>query len=227
MDTMTDRTHRVEAERALRESDERLEFLYSKIPTMLHSIDREGRIVQVSDRWLDALRYPREEIIGRKSVEFLTEESRRYSETVALPEFWRTGQARDVSYQFVRKDGDIVDVLLSAVVEPDRAGRPVRSLAVLTEVTDKRIAEALQRSKQEPEARTARSNLWRNPYGLTIRQLTVLRLVAAGKANKEIANELGISPLTVDKHVSNILGKLDATSRTEMGVRAVREGLVD
>ena len=97
MDTMTDRTDRVKAERALRESDERLEFLYSKIPTMLHSIDREGRIVQVSDRWLDALRYPREEIIGRKSVEFLTEESRRYSETVALPEFWRTGKARGVS----------------------------------------------------------------------------------------------------------------------------------
>ena len=94
---MSDRTDRVEAERALQNSEEHLQFLYARIPALVHAIDGEGRIVQVSDRWLDALRYPREEIIGRKSVEFLTEESRRYSETVALPEFWRTGKARGVS----------------------------------------------------------------------------------------------------------------------------------
>ena len=214
------------AGRALRESEERLEFLYSKIPAMLHSIDMDGRIVEVSDRWLETLRYPREEIIGRKCVEFLTEESRRYAETVALPEFWSTGEARNVAFQFVRKDGEIADVLLSAVAEPDREGRPARRLAVLTEVIDKRIAEALQRSMEETEARTAGSILWRNPYGLTVRELTVLRLVAAGKANKEIASELSISLLTVHKHVSNILGKMNATSRTEAGVRAVREGLL-
>ena len=226
MDTKTDRIDRGDADREPL-GDERLNLFHARIPAMIHSIDQEGRIVQVSDRWVEALRYPRDEIIGRKSVEFLTEDSRRYAETVTLPEFWRTGEARDVSYQFVRKDGEIADVLLSAVAEPDRAGLPARSLAVLTEVIDKRIAEALQRSKEEPGARTARSILWRNPYRLTIRQLTVLRLVAAGKANKEIAHELGISAATVHKHVSNILAKLGVTSRTEMGVRAVREGLVD
>ena len=211
---------------ALRESEERLEFLYSKIPAMLHSIDMDGRIVEVSDHWLEALGYPRGEIVGRKSVELLTEESRRYAETVALPEFWRTGVARNVSYKFVRKNGDIVDVLLSAVAEPDRAGRPARSLAVLTEVSDKRRAKALQRSKMEPEARLARATLWRKPYGLTRRELTVLSLAATGKTDKAIASELRISPNTVHQHVSNILLKMNATSRTEAGVRAVREGLL-
>lgn len=58
-------------------------------------------------------------------------------------------------------------------------------------------------------------------------ELTVLHQVAAGKADKEIASELGISPLTAQKHVATILGKMNATSRTDAGVRAVRQGLLD
>ena len=214
------------AARARRESEERLKFRYSKIPAMLHSIDMDGRIVEVSDHWLEVLGYPREEIVGRKSVEFLTKESRRYAETVALPEFWSTGEARNVSFQFVRKDGEIVDVLLSAVAEADRAGRSGRSLAVLTDVTTKGKVKEHHGAREEPEARAAPRVLREIPYGLTIRELTVLQLMATGKLDKQIAGELGISLLTVHKHVSNILGKMNAASRTAASVRAVREGLL-
>ena len=62
---------------------------------------------------------------------------------------------------------------------------------------------------------------------LTSRELDVLRLVGAGKANKEIAAELGISERTARTHVSNILGKLSLSSRTQAALWAVREGLVD
>jgi DNA-binding NarL/FixJ family response regulator len=61
---------------------------------------------------------------------------------------------------------------------------------------------------------------------LTTRELEVLRLVGAGKANKEIAAELSISERTARTHVSNILGKLGLTSRTQAALWAVREGLV-
>lgn len=64
-------------------------------------------------------------------------------------------------------------------------------------------------------------------YGLTFREFTVLHHVAAGRSDKEIGLELGISPLTVGKHVANILSKMEAVSRTEAGVRAEREGLLD
>jgi DNA-binding NarL/FixJ family response regulator len=64
-------------------------------------------------------------------------------------------------------------------------------------------------------------------YKLTFRELTVLYLVAAGMADKEIAFRLGISHRTVSKHVENILSKMGAMSRTEAGVRAIREGLVE
>jgi DNA-binding NarL/FixJ family response regulator len=62
---------------------------------------------------------------------------------------------------------------------------------------------------------------------LTSRELDVLRLVGAGKANKEIATELAISERTARTHVSNILGKLGLTSRTQAALWAVREGLAE
>jgi DNA-binding NarL/FixJ family response regulator len=62
---------------------------------------------------------------------------------------------------------------------------------------------------------------------LTSRELQVLRLVGAGKANKEIAAELSISDRTARTHVSNILRKLGLSSRTQAALWAAREGLVD
>jgi DNA-binding NarL/FixJ family response regulator len=62
-------------------------------------------------------------------------------------------------------------------------------------------------------------------FALTDREREVLQLVAAGKANKEIAAELNISERTARTHVSSILAKLGLTSRTQAALWAVREGL--
>ena len=59
--------------------------------------------------------------------------------------------------------------------------------------------------------------------GLTSREREVLRLLVAGRSNKEIAGALFISPKTASVHVSNILGKLGASSRTEAAAIAHRE----
>ena len=61
---------------------------------------------------------------------------------------------------------------------------------------------------------------------LTPRELEVLRMMADGAANKEIAWKLGISEHTVKFHVASILGKLDAGSRTEAVTRGLRSGLI-
>ena len=60
------------------------------------------------------------------------------------------------------------------------------------------------------------------PFGLTARELEVLRLVAAGRSNQQIATELFISPKTASVHVSNILGKLGVTNRVEAAFAAHR-----
>ena len=62
---------------------------------------------------------------------------------------------------------------------------------------------------------------------LTPRELEALRLLGAGKSNKEIAAELQISERTARTHVSNILGKLGLTSRTQAALWAVNKGLVE
>jgi DNA-binding NarL/FixJ family response regulator/tetratricopeptide (TPR) repeat protein len=64
-------------------------------------------------------------------------------------------------------------------------------------------------------------------HGLTGRELEVLRLVAAGRSNRDIANELFISPKTASVHVSNILGKLGAASRGEAAAQAHALRLLD
>jgi DNA-binding CsgD family transcriptional regulator len=64
------------------------------------------------------------------------------------------------------------------------------------------------------------------PGGLTTRQLMVLRLIATGKTNKEIAGELFVSERTIDRHVSNILAKLALPSRAAATAYAYENGLI-
>lgn len=72
-------------------------------------------------------------------------------------------------------------------------------------------------------AHPTRDQLTTDP--LTGRELEVLRLVAQGRSNREIAEKLVIAELTVSTHVSNILGKLHLASRTQAALFALREGL--
>lgn len=65
-----------------------------------------------------------------------------------------------------------------------------------------------------------------SPEQLTERETEVLRLMAQGQANKEIARSLNISEKTVKVHVSNILSKLGVQSRTQATLYAIRVGLV-
>lgn len=65
------------------------------------------------------------------------------------------------------------------------------------------------------------------PAGLTGREAEVIRLVARGQNNREIAGFLGISEKTVKTHISNILGKLGLEDRTQLAIHALRNGLAD
>jgi NarL family two-component system response regulator LiaR len=65
-----------------------------------------------------------------------------------------------------------------------------------------------------------------SPEVLTERETAVLRLIAKGQANKQVARELHIGEQTVKTHVSNILGKLQLQSRTQAALYAVERGLV-
>jgi PAS domain S-box-containing protein len=100
--------------------------LYENIPIMLHSINTNGELISVSDYWLEKLGYTREEVIGRKSVDFLTEESKNYTNQVVLPNYLKNGFCYDVEYKFVKKNGEQLNTLLSATCERDSQGKIIR-----------------------------------------------------------------------------------------------------
>jgi DNA-binding NarL/FixJ family response regulator len=83
---------------------------------------------------------------------------------------------------------------------------------------DPAVARHVVSSLREPPKKEAGAEL-------TSREVEVLRLLGAGKANKDIARELDISERTARTHVSNILRKLALSSRTQAALWAVREGL--
>jgi DNA-binding NarL/FixJ family response regulator len=64
------------------------------------------------------------------------------------------------------------------------------------------------------------------PDGLTQREVEVLLLIAQGRSNPEIAQELVVSIRTVTTHVSNIFSKINAANRAEAATYAIRHGLI-
>lgn len=148
-------TDRIQAENDLRQSETRYRHLYNHTPVMMHSIDQESRIISVNDFWLRTLGYDRHEVLGRRSTEFLTDESRRLANETILPKFFQTGFVTDVAYQMVKKTGQVIDVCLSAVTENGLENGP-HSMAFLVDVTERNRAQTRAQKHQEELAHMAR-----------------------------------------------------------------------
>jgi len=144
------------AELALRQSESRYRALYHHTPAMLHSIDTEGRLLSVSDYWVEIMGYSREEVIGRPLIEFLTPGSRRHAQEEVFPAFFRVGFCKEVPYQFVRKGGEMIDVLLSGIADRNPDGTIRRSLAVSIDVTERKKAEEALRIAKEALSKYSR-----------------------------------------------------------------------
>jgi len=111
-----------------------------KAPVMLHSVDASGRLLSVNALWLETLGYAAQEVLGRYLGEFFTEAARNELDAT-LPRFIREGRLTRKPYQMVTADGRVLDIQLSAVGEYDEAGRFVRSLAAIEDVTERRRTE--------------------------------------------------------------------------------------
>jgi DNA-binding NarL/FixJ family response regulator len=104
--------------------------------------------------------------------------------------------------------------LLQASASPDQIVQAIKSVASGLTVFDGGL------TPQPPEEQPAAEQL-------TPREGEVLRLLADGLGNKEIALKLGISEHTIKFHIRSILGKLGAASRTEAVTRGLRSGLIE
>ncbi len=125
---------------------------YRQTPAMLHSTDDTGCLIEVSEKWLSTFGYERDEVIGRRPSEFLEEKSRKYANDVVLPAYFRDGCCNDVPYQFVRKDGSLIDIELSSIMDYAGLDKTAMSFTVLADVTERnqaRIALELKNSDLE------------------------------------------------------------------------------
>ncbi|MCB9948546.1 MAG: PAS domain S-box protein, partial [Rhodospirillaceae bacterium] len=131
---------------------ERYRLLYKRTPAMMHSVDRDGILVAVSNLWLEKLGYRREDVIGRPASDFLTPESAHKAVTDALVPLRQTGACKDVDLQFVTRTGEILDTQLSAVTQHDESGEISGTLAVMTDVSERRVIERRLIQAQKMEA---------------------------------------------------------------------------
>lgn len=144
-----DISEQTQVKTALIVSEARYRSLYENTPIMLHSIDQDGKMVSVSNTWLTQMGYDRSEVLGRASTDFLTSASQHNAHDIVLPQYFQTGACRDIPYQWVKKNGELLDVLLSAIAERDTNGKIIRTLAVSVDVTERnRIEVALSESEE-------------------------------------------------------------------------------
>lgn len=128
-----------------------------------------------------------------------------------------------VALTSVLEDASVVGAIRAGAIgyllkttEADELRRAIRAASDGQVQLSPEAATRLMREVRAPDS----------PESLTERETDVLRLVAEGKANKEIAQGLGIGEKTVKTHVSNILAKLGVQSRTQAALHAARIGMV-
>ncbi|MFJ8059912.1 AAA family ATPase [Streptomyces sp. NPDC096142] len=165
----------------------------------------------------------------------------RHAEGRATPDDWSEAVAAfellDRPYDLARVRHRLAEALLSDPAgdddERDRATELLRLTgAVAQHLGARPLADAVallaQRARLTLTKAPARGAVPADPVealGLTSRERDVLRLVSAGRTNRQIAEELFISPKTASVHVSNILGKLGVSGRGEAAAVAHRLGL--
>jgi NarL family two-component system response regulator LiaR len=197
-----------------------------------HSVVRQGlRMFLALDSDLDVVG---EATNGKEALEL----ARRLQPDVVLMDLLMPVMDGIAATGAIRRELPDTEVLaLTSVLEDDKVVGAIRAGAIGyllkdTEGDELRNAIKAAASGQVQLSPKAAARLMRevnapdSPEVLTERETEVLRLMAVGQANKEIARTLKIGEKTVKTHVSNILGKLGVQSRTQAALYAVRIGLV-
>lgn len=127
--------------------------LYRATPAMLHTVDSQGRIVHVSDRWLAKLGYRREEVLGRMITDFWGEKSRNSLDGKRLQDVIAHGELENAPRDYVTKSGEIVEAEVSATADRDQTGKVAALLVASKDITERNRAERQLRAAFEENAR--------------------------------------------------------------------------
>lgn len=194
--TAQDVTARKEHAESVAYSERLHRLMVDRSPVAIALLDGDDRCVRANDALVELLGQAREEVVGH---------------TVPCPDV-RNGQEAGAERLLRRGDGSTRWVEVHTTELPVAPGEEIRRLVHMIDLGPRTGVGA----PAGPD-----------PTGLlTVREREVLALVVSAMTNRRIARTLGISDKTAEHHVSNLMRKLGATSRTEAGVIAVRDGLV-
>ncbi|MCV6637758.1 PAS domain S-box protein [Candidatus Albibeggiatoa sp. nov. NOAA] len=142
-----DITEKKKSQYSLQASEAKFKRLYNNTPLMLHSINQDGQLIEVNNYWLKTLGYQQEDVLYTQAVDYLAADRKDYYQHI-LNTLWEIGHIQDVHYQMLKKNGDVIDVQLSAQIEYDAFNTPLYAVAYLIDVTLHKLAEkALQASE--------------------------------------------------------------------------------
>ena len=112
------------------------QWLFRKSPSMATSIAEDGVYLDVNDTMLKRLGYGRDEMVGHSPEDFTTPQSAACVRDELRPALRRTGKLENKPISFVTKSGDVVDCITNAIVEYDREGEFLRTVAMYSEISD-------------------------------------------------------------------------------------------
>jgi PAS domain S-box-containing protein len=112
------------------------QWIFRRAPSMATSIAEDGVYLDVNDAMLRRLGYARDEMVGRSPEEFTTPESAQRVREELRPALRRTGKLENKPISFVTKSGEVVDCVTNAIIEYDREGQYLRTVAMYAEISD-------------------------------------------------------------------------------------------
>lgn len=145
-------------EEELRSAHKRVSNIYNNTPVMLYSVNSDDKIVGVSDYWMRSTGYEYLEVIGHHFKEFLSDESQAAYGNKQSPRLLTAGDESEVYCKFCKKDGSIIDVLISETADPDHDGQWHRSLSVMTDISALKHAEKEIRRRADTDTLTGLNN---------------------------------------------------------------------
>lgn len=115
--------------------------LYRSTPAMLHTVDNNGLVVTVTDHWLQKLGYKREEVIGRPITDFFSAADRKQYADGRLKELIKKGAFNNLKRQMVTKNGQVIDLVMSAIPNRHDDSDFGHMLVASKDVTERNRAE--------------------------------------------------------------------------------------
>jgi PAS domain S-box-containing protein len=141
---------RKRAEEALRESEERYRSVLEASPDPVVAYDMEGKVIYVDPAFTQVFGWISEELLGRK-IDYVPEDN--WPETQMMIDMVLAGENfSGIESRRYTKQGNIVDVTISAAIYPDRDGNPAGSIHVLRDITERKRLEAQLQYAQKIEA---------------------------------------------------------------------------